>query len=94
MRPAAAFALGVDGWYTFDLGCNRAELLGTPFYGLLLESPASPMPNAFSWYGSGADPYPGLPTQHQDWAHDGPGWTPMLPLVRGTWDFTFRIFTC
>jgi hypothetical protein len=93
-RPAADFNVGQDGWYTFELGCDGAALQGTPFYGLLLESPASLAPNAYTWYGSPVNPYVGPATLRQGWFHQGPGWTPMLPLAGGNWDFTFRIFTC
>jgi hypothetical protein len=93
--PVAALPpVGVDVWQTFDFGCNGGPLVGSAFYGLVLESPGSVMPNAYTWYGDGADPYPGGAPTRQGWLHNGPGWTPMLPLGGGAFDFTFRVVMC
>jgi hypothetical protein len=93
--PVAALPpVGVDVWQTFDFGCNGAPLVGSAFYGLLLESPGSAMPNAYTWYGALGDPYAGPGITSQGWVHNGPGRTPMLPLGGGAFDFTFRVVMC
>ena len=79
---------------TFDFGCAGGLLVGSPFYGMILESPLS-APHAYGWYGTAADPYVGPGTTRQGWTEtvDGDGIPEMLPIAGGDYDFTFRIST-
>ncbi|HEY7544004.1 MAG TPA: hypothetical protein VID27_03935 [Blastocatellia bacterium] len=74
----------------FEFNCNGFALEDSPFYGLKLESPASP-PGAYSWFGSAANPYFELGIGGQGWINEGAGWQ---AIANGTWDYVFGLYLC
>ena len=75
----------------FDFGCNGTPLDGHQFYGLKLESPASPV-GAYTWKGAANNPYVQPANQGKGWrnANSGAGnWTDL-----GGWDYAFQIYLC
>lgn len=85
--PGVDIPMG-DSVQLFDFGCNGAPLIGSPFYGLKLESPGSPL-GAYSWRGNAGNPYIG-----------GIGWRNVNNGAAGKWnnlggwDYAFQIYLC
>jgi hypothetical protein len=85
----AAIPMGVSV-QLFDFGCNDAPLNGA-FHAIQLESHSSAA-GAYSWRGSGGNPYVQLGKGGRGWRNVNGGAGDWDNL--GLWDFAFEVYMC